>query len=66
MTALPQFSVRAKHALRAMESKEERIETILFLLQTAGDEPSEAVIRCADVRAAQLMVELRVHLLDGE
>ena len=61
MSSIPQFSFRAKNALRAMKSKEDRIETILFLLQTAVEDCTP--IRYADVRAAQLMVGLRIHLL---
>jgi hypothetical protein len=60
---LPQFSYWAKCALGAMESKEQRVETILFLLQTAAED--RALIGYADVRAAQLMLELRVHLMVG-
>jgi hypothetical protein len=67
-TVIPQFSYRAKNALRAMESRDERIETILFLLQTStASSSSDAAggdanrIRYADVRAAQLMLELKVH-----
>lgn len=44
-----------------MNSREDRIETILFLLQTAVEDC--ALIRYADVRAAQLMVGLKIHLL---
>jgi hypothetical protein len=60
------FTSEAKHALLAIESSEDRVETILFLLQTAiNDRPSPSVIRCSDVRSAQLMVELRIHMLEG-
>ena len=58
---IPQFSFRAKNALRAMKSKEDRVETILFLLQTTQE--ADSVIKYADIRAAQLMVGLRIHLL---
>jgi hypothetical protein len=63
------FTPRAKHALLSMESSEDRVETILFLLQTAiEDEGNNGVlplIRCSDVRTAHLMMEMRLHLLDG-
>lgn len=44
-----------------METRDERVETILFLLQTSPADDASAKIRYADVRAAQLMLELRVH-----
>lgn len=44
-----------------MKSKEDRVETILFLLQTTQE--ADSVIKYADIRAAQLMVGLRIHLL---
>ena len=61
--AIPHFTSQAKHALLSIADAEDRVETILFLLQTAADDC--APIRCADVRGAFLMVESRLHLLAG-
>lgn len=60
-----QFTTPAKQAILSIESSEERVETILFLLQTAIEDCAPPIIRCADVRTAQLMIEMRLHLLDG-
>ena len=58
---LPLFSEKAKEALRAIDSHEDRTEIILLLLQISSC--NDHIPICgADVRAAQLMVELRVHL----
>jgi hypothetical protein len=61
--AIPHFTPQAKHALLSIADDEDRIDTILFLLQTTVDDC--APIHCADVRSALLMVETRLHLLDG-
>jgi hypothetical protein len=60
----PQFTELAKTAILSIDSGEERVETILLLLQTASDEHSH-IICIADVRSAHLMVEMRMHLLEG-
>ena len=57
------FTHTAKKALLAIEVNEERVDTILFLLQTAIYE-EDPIIRYQDVRSAQLMLELGVHLFD--
>jgi hypothetical protein len=59
----PLFTLRAKNAILSIGNSEDRVETILFLLQTAIAD--SAIIRCADVRSAHLMVEMRLHLLEG-
>ena len=59
----PHFTPRAKHAILSIDNSDDRVETILFLLQTAVAD--SCIIRCADVRSAYLMVEMRVHLLEG-
>ena len=70
MAILPVFTNKAKSALLKMDSGEDRVETILFLLQTSvaadgDDDASTVYVSSADVRAAQLMVEMRMHLLGG-
>ena len=62
----PVFTNRAKTALLELDSGEDRVEIILFLLRTsvaadAADGP--VYVSAADVRSAQLMVEMRMHLL---
>ena len=59
----PLFTLRAKNAILSIGNSEDRVETILFLLQTAIAD--SAIIRYADVRSAHLMVEMRLHLLEG-
>jgi hypothetical protein len=67
MAVLPVFTNKAKSALLEMDSGEDRVETILFLLQTLvaadGDDMSTVYVSSADVREAQLMVEMRMHLV---
>jgi hypothetical protein len=67
MAILPVFTDRAKTALLAMDSGEDRVETILFPLQTSVGATAEGggpvYVCAADVRAAQLMVEMQMHLL---
>ena len=63
LAAIPQFTPQAKHALLSIENGDDRIETVLFLLQTAVYDCTPSVIHCVDVRSAQLMVEMRLHLL---
>ena len=66
MAILPVFTNRAKTALLEMDSGEDRVETILFLLQTsvaAAEGGGPIYVSAADVRAAQLMVEMQMHLL---
>jgi hypothetical protein len=60
---VPHFTPNAKHALLSIADVEDRVDTILFLLQTAVED--RVLIHCADVRCALLMVESRLHLLDG-
>lgn len=60
------FTDEAKRALLKIQTNEERVEVVLFLLQTAiADSPpfSSSAILGEDVRSAQLMMELRMHLL---
>ena len=65
MTPNLQFTFQAKRALLSIQNGEERVETILFILQTAISDCVPAIIHSSDVRTAQLMVDLRLHLLDG-
>ena len=60
----PQFTDLAKTAILSIDSGEERVETILLLLQTASDDNSQ-ILCIADVRSAHMMVEMRMHLLEG-
>ena len=59
------FTPQAKHAILSIESGEDRVETILFILQTAMDDCSMDVIQGSDIITAQLMVDMKLHLLDG-
>ncbi len=57
----PWFTAQAKRELLSIENDEDRVETILFLLQTADE--SAPIIHRSDVRSAQLLVEMGMHLM---
>jgi hypothetical protein len=59
----PPFTPGARRALLSIEDDADRVETMLFLLQTTVDR--DAPIHCTDVRSARLMVEMRLRLLEG-